>query len=310
MEKRLDVLGLGAVAVDDLVFLESFPRPDTKVLMVANERQGGGLTGTALVAAARLGSRCAYAGTLGDDELSRFIIDGLAREGVDTSLVLRRQGALPYRSVILVDMQAGTRTLMGTGEGVIGADPLLPEQSVILSSRVLFVDHTGMHGMIRAARIARSAGIPVVGDFEKDHPAPYEELFALTDHLILPQEYAQELTGAADCRAAVEALWKRGPRAAVVATMGDKGSWYISAEAPGQARHQEAFTVTVVDTTGCGDVFHGAYASCLARGEAMADRMRIASAAAAIKATRPGGQKGIPSRAEVETLLGTRPTSS
>jgi sugar/nucleoside kinase (ribokinase family) len=58
-----------------------------------------------------------------------------------------------------------------------------------------------------------------------------------------------------------------------------------------------------VDTTGCGDVFHGAYASALARGLSLAERVRFAAAAAALKATRPGGQAGIPTRPEVEAFL-------
>lgn len=314
MASSIDVLGLGAVAVDDLVFLDGFPKPDAKVKIVRSERQGGGLTGTALVAAARLGCTCVYAGTLGDDEESRFITEGLAREGVDTRRVIRREGARPYRSIILVDLKGKTRTLLGTGDGVIGADPALPEQSLILSARVLFVDHSGMPGMLRAARIARGAGIPVVGDFERSHPAPYEELFSLTNHLILPQGYALERTGAADCRRAVEGLWSPS-RAAVVVTMGAEGCWYLSEESPAVPLHQPAFTVDVVDTTGCGDVFHGAYAAGLAMGLGIRERVRLASATAALKATHLGGQAGIPSLAEVQTFLEERretglPTSS
>ena len=59
----------------------------------------------------------------------------------------------------------------------------------------------------------------------------------------------------------------------------------------------------MADTTGCGDVFHGGYAAAFTRGLAAADRIRYAAAAAALKATKPGGQAGIPTRAEVETLL-------
>ncbi len=308
MVPSIDLLGLGAVAVDDLIFLDGFPEPDTKVHIVRSERQGGGLTGTALVAAARLGSACVYAGTLGDDEESRFITDGLAGEGVETKWIVRKDGARPYRSIILVDMKTGTRTLLSSGEGVIGADPVLPEEPLIRSSRVLFVDHSGMEGMLRAARIARGAGIPVVADFERGHPAPYEELFALTNHLILPQGYALERTGRRDSRAAAEALWSPA-RAAVVVTMGAEGCWFVSEEDPGVPYHQPAFKVHVVDTTGCGDVFHGAYASCLARGLRMRERVRVASATAAIKATRPGGQSGIPSLEEVEAFLCDRSES-
>ncbi len=72
-------------------------------------------------------------------------------------------------------------------------------------------------------------------------------------------------------------------------------------------RHQPAFPVEVVDTTGCGDVFHGAYASALAEGLDLPVRVRLAAAAAALKATQPGGQAGIPSRGKVEAFLGEYP---
>jgi sugar/nucleoside kinase (ribokinase family) len=302
MPSAFDVIGLGAVAVDDLYYLDVFPRPDEKVLVVASERQAGGLSGTALVAAARLGCSAAYAGTLGEDEQSRFILDGLRAEGVSTEWVVRRAGARPYRSAIIVDISTKSRTILSCADAVVGAAGELPEEAVLLSSRVLFVDHSGLQGMLRAARVARRAGIPVVGDFERRYPAPFDELLALTDHLVLPVEFARQLTGAGDGCSAAEALWDRS-RAAVVVTMGAEGCWYVSAELPGAARHQPAFRVRTVDTTGCGDVFHGAYAAGLARGLGLAERVRLASAAAALKATRPGGQKGIPTSAEVEAFL-------
>lgn len=68
-------------------------------------------------------------------------------------------------------------------------------------------------------------------------------------------------------------------------------------------RHQPAFPVEVIDTTGCGDVFHGAYAAALAWGDSLPKRVVLASATAAIKATRRGGQTGIPHLAEVKRLI-------
>ena len=84
-------------------------------------------------------------------------------------------------------------------------------------------------------------------------------------------------------------------------TCGAAGSWYRDEAGP--PRHQPAFPVSVVDTTGCGDVFHGAYAAALARGLDLAARVRFAAAAAALKATRAGGQAGIPTRAATEAFL-------
>jgi sulfofructose kinase len=305
MSGEIDVLGLGAVAVDDLIYLDGFPKPDSKGPIRREERHRGGLAGTALVAARRMGRACAYAGALGDDELSRFITDGFAAEGVSVEHVVRRPGARPYHSTILVDMGSTTRTILFNLENVIGADPDAPPGDVVRSARVLLVDHTGLPGMVRAARIARAAGIPVVADLERESGELLPEILALADHLILPFDFARRITGAADGPSILRALW-RADRAAVVVTRSAEGSWYLTAEEPGRVYHQPSFHVREADTNGCGDVFHGVYAAGLSEGMAAADRIRFASAVAAVKATRPGGQKGIPVRAEAERFMKER----
>ena len=112
MTKLWDVLGFGAVAVDDLLYLDDYPLPDTKVPIQSQRREGGGLAGTALVAAARLGARAAYCGVLGDDELSRFSIEELEREGVDCTPVVLQAQARPIHSVVIVSQATGERTLL------------------------------------------------------------------------------------------------------------------------------------------------------------------------------------------------------
>ena len=307
MKERIDVLGLGAVAVDDLLFLEEYPAPDSKHQILGTERHAGGLAGTALVAASRLGRACAYAGTLGNDELSRFIIDGFTVEGVSVRHLVHREVAPPFHSIILVDTRTKTRTILFNAANVIGPSPSEPSEEVIRSAGVLLVDHVGLEGMLRATRIARGAGIPVVADLERLLGDPFRVLLAAIDHLILPYEFARSLSGAKDAPSAVRALWSQD-RAAVVVTCGAEGSWYLTSEEPGRVFHQPAFKVEVVDTNGCGDVFHGAYAAGLSEGMKAAERIRFAAGVAACKATRTGGQKGIPSRAEAMRFLADRST--
>src|SRR5437870_10436254 len=118
MTRSFDILGLGCVAVDDLLYVASYPSADCKVPIRRQERQCGGLAATAMVAAARLGAKCAYAGTLGDDELSRFVFQRLTKEGVDTSLIRQRADAKPIHSYIIVDESTQTRTIFYDLEGV------------------------------------------------------------------------------------------------------------------------------------------------------------------------------------------------
>jgi sulfofructose kinase len=126
---------------------------------------------------------------------------------------------------------------------------------------------------------------------------------------ILSRSFAEQLTGEDDPASAARQLSTKGRRVVVV-TCGAHGCWYLESKARGSLCHQPAFEVKTVDTTGCGDVFHGAYASALARGMPLKARIRFASAAAALKATRPGGQNGIPTRAIVEKFLRERSHAS
>lgn len=301
---QYDVLGLGCVAVDDLLFVPRHPTPDSKLQVNRRERHCGGLTATALVAAARLGCRCAYAGALGRDPDSQFVLEALSDEGVDTSQVVYRPDVRPVRSVILVEERTGARTILYDVTGALGADAKRPARDVIESSRVLLVDRWGLPGMLRAARIARRAGIPLVADLETFNVPRFEALLDLVDHLIVSEDFARRYAEARDAADGVRRLWHPG-RAAVIVTGGAAGCWWTD-KAGGNPQHFPAYRVKAVDTTGCGDVFHGAYAAALAKGLPMAERLRVASGAAALKATRPGGQAGIPTWRVLRAFLRRR----
>lgn len=303
---RFDVLGLGYTAVDDLLYVENYPPADTKTRVRRRDRQAGGLTATALVAAARLGARCQYAGVLGADELSAFVAQRFEAEGIGLDYLCRQDAARPVHSVIVVDQRRQTRNIFYDLEGVCGVPADWPADDVIRAARVLFVDHLGLAGTVRAARVALAADVPVVADFESLPEAPeFVELLRLANHPVASREFAQKWTGHADPAAAARALWTP-ERQAVVVTCGAEGCWYLDARQPDRPVHQPAFRVEVVDTTGCGDVFHGAYAAGLAQGLDLPARVRLAAATAALKATCRGGQAGIPQRAAVEAFLRER----
>ncbi len=297
---KWDVLGFGVVAVDDLWYVDGYPQAGSKTQVYTKQRQGGGLTGTALVAASRLGARAAYCGVLGDDDLSRFTIQELEREAVDCTPVLRRTGARPYHSLVIVDQSSGERTIIFTAEGVVERQPGEMTHDLIGACRVLFVDYFGVEGGLRAVALAHAQGIPVVGDIERIPQPGVEELLHQIDHLIVGVELAAVVAGETEPERMVRAL--SGPeRACCVVTAGDQGCWY--SERGGEVHHVPAYQVQVVDTTGCGDVFHGAYAACIAQDEGVARAVQVAAATAGLKTTQPGGRAGIPSRDTVERFI-------
>lgn len=299
--KSFDVLGLGCAAIDEILYVHNYPAADAKIRVLRRERHCGGLTATALVTASRLGMRCAYAGTLGNDSHSEFVIESMRREKIDVRGVVRRSGARPVQSVVIVDEERHTRNVFADVAAARGADPHRPARELIAASRVLFIDHFGIAGNIRAARIARQSGVPIVSDLEHGEDSRIHQLLTFIDHPIFSRKAAQAFTGEKHPARAAAKLW-RSDREAVVVTCGADGVWVVSREHP-TAKHLPAFAVTAADTTGCGDVFHGAYAAGLARGWNLEERLLFASATAALKATKHGGQSGIPRARAVQRFL-------
>ena len=294
------MLGIGAVTVDDVFYVERHPAPDTKVPVLARRRFGGGPAATALVAATRLGATTAYAGVLGYDELSTFSMRELERAGVDCGAVLLRPEARPYYAVVIVDRSTGERSILYSNEGVVELREEQVTEELVTACRVLLVDHAAVEAGPPAVAIARAHAIPVVGDYDRVTSPRVANLLPSIDHLILGLQCATALTGESEPAAMVRAL-AGAQHTCCAVTAGEHGCWY--AESGGPVRHLPALRVEAVDTTGCGDVFHGAYAACLARGEPVAMALRAATVAAGMKAMHPGGRNGIPDRAHVERLL-------
>ncbi|HEX9027631.1 MAG TPA: PfkB family carbohydrate kinase, partial [Anaerolineales bacterium] len=192
--KRYAVLGFGAVAVDDLLYVDEFPLPDGKTPVRSRQRAGGGLAGTALVAVARLGQEAAYCGVLDRDELSQFTEDELVKEGVDCTPVIHQSGARPYHSVIIVCRNHPSRSILFSNEGVTEPSRAEITPALVGSAKVLFVDHTVPQAAIWAAGLARQQGIPVVADVEAANFPFQEEYLQAVDHLILGIDLARQLS--------------------------------------------------------------------------------------------------------------------
>lgn len=287
------VVGGGAAAVDELVFVDG-SIGDGKGRVLRRERRFGGNIATALAAAAREGVGCAFLGHLPDDTVAPDLLAHLRDEGVDLSLARTSAGTRPIRSTILVGTD-GDRFIAFDDDTAVGLPDDL-DLDLVREARVLLLDAYNPAEGLRAAAAARAAGVAVVADLENVDAPRLEELAALADHLVVPQGLAVALTGAGTPAEAVDLLW-RADRAAVVVTGGAEGCWYRSSEQPAEVRHQPAPRVAVVDTTGCGDVFHGVYAAALAQGAPVERCVSAATAAAAECATHPGG---FPSRPDTD----------
>lgn len=290
MARALQVLGFGAIAVDDILYVDR-PLSEGKGRVTRRIIDHGGNVATALVAVVRLGGRAGFIGWLSDQPCADPSARELERQGVDISFAPRRADARPIRSVI---------TVAPDGERFIAYDDDVPHgtsdslaDATLAQAQVLLIDAYATHSLAVVAR-ARRLGLAVVADIEWTIGAATDALVELADHLVLPCAFARAYAGEDDPEAILRQLWT-DDRAAVVLTDGERGS-YIRQRGNAVSWHVPAPKVRPVDTTGAGDCFHGAYALALAQGQAPIACVQYATAAAAISVTGAGGRMALPDR--------------
>lgn len=297
---ELDVLGLSCCCWDLLAIVDRMPELDDKAPMREWTQQGGGQAATAMVAVARLGGKAGIIGRVGDDENGDHIHRAFVAERVDTSGLRQVPGETSQFAICIIHGPTGKRTIFWK-PGTVGppaAAEVSPEQ--VRAAKVLLVDAHAPEAGLQAAQYAHEAGLPIVLDLEKPSPTN-EALIRLSTHPVLPLGFVRALTGVDDPIAAARRAQRLGPQTVVV-TLGDRGC--VAVEGARVVR-LAAYDVPVVDTTGAGDVFHGAFAYGLVLGLGLEDNLRLASAVAALKCRALGGRAGLPSLAEAQELVRT-----
>lgn len=304
--KPLQIIGLGLSTVDILLRLDAMPTWQNAGGLRELCVDGGGPVGTALVAASRLGVRVGFVGTRGEDDLARLKLSLLTREGVDVSRVACRPGVESQVILCYVQSQTGERIFASAGN--VSAAPLEArelDRDYLTQADYLHLDGFHFEAALQAAEWMHAAGKQVMldaGRTEGQVDGRMADLVRATDILVCGAGFAPGLTGRPEGWDALEGLLALGPKI-VVQTCGEQGSDTLTAA---ERFHTPAFPVPVLDTTGAGDVFHGAYLVGLLRGWDLRQIARYASAVSAIKCTRMGGRAGIPRDHEVMAFLRER----
>jgi len=291
----LECVGLGFHCVDLLLRIKDMPSfKEHRHSRVLNfDMQGGGPVSTGLVAMAKLGAQVGYMGNVGDDHWGTVILNEYKKYGVDTSHIVIEKGTTSPCVVVLVEVNTGERVFMILPSNLPSPKIVEVEKEYVLNSKMVFLAGGG-HAMVETAKMAKEAGIPVLVD-----GLAAGDLEGLVDIAICGEEHAYAVTHSNDPLKAVEKLSKDGYRIVGI-TLGSKGSIF---KTEGKIVRQEAFKVKVVDTTGAGDVFHGAFAYGLIQGWDIQKTAEFASAVSALKCTKLGGRAGIPTLEEVLTFI-------
>jgi len=298
----VDVAGVGLNATDTLIRLPRFPALDSKMEILSADVLPGGQVASALVACQSWGLRTRYVGKVGTDPAAALQRSEFACASVEAHL-LTVPDCPSQLAYILVDGPSGERTILWSRDPRLEIRPEELRREWVTRARALLLDGHDTAAASLAARWAGEASIPVVADLDNLYPG-VEALLENVDYLIASRDFPARLTGQPDLTKSLPALQLRfGLRVAGV-TLGAGGTlaWDGSS-----FHYAPAFRVNTLDTTGAGDIFHGAFVYALLQGWPLARQLEFSCAAAALNCTALGARGGIRPLSEIDALIRTAP---
>ncbi|MEQ1558475.1 MAG: PfkB family carbohydrate kinase [Methyloglobulus sp.] len=283
--KEVDVLCVGHASYDLVFSVPHHPDSDEKMLADAFIGCGGGPAANAAVLVSKLGLSSAFAGYLGSDLYGDKHLQELVDYNVIVNCVVRGSVPTPLSTVLV--KPDGKRALINYK----GDTKQLPEAAVNfvpIKPKVILLDGHEPMISVPLAKAAKAQGIPTILDAGSVHDGTLA-LMELVDYLVCSEKFAQQYAG--DVKKALSVM--AGLSANVVITLGEKGLIWQRGNQQGSL---PAYVVSVVDTTGAGDAFHGAFAAALALDMDWLDSLRYASAAGALCCGKAGARLGLPTK--------------
>jgi sulfofructose kinase len=296
---EFDVAGVGLNATDTLLLVPHFPAFAGKAPYDEEIVSPGGQVATAMAACARLGLRVKYIGAVGDDERGRVQMESLGETGINLDHVQRRVNCANQSAYIIVDRATGERTVLWRHEECLRIDPEQIAEEQITCARLLHIDGHDTAAVAHAASIARRHGIPVTVDIDTVYHG-FDQVLPNVDYLIASSEFPGAWTGNRDPFKALETLQNEYGMRVAAMTLGSHGAL---ARVDGGFLYSPAFAVNCVDTTGAGDVFHGAFCYAVLQGMAMPDALEFSNAMAALNCMALGARGGIRGIDDVRALM-------
>lgn len=294
-----DVVGVGLNATDTLLIVPHFPAYAGKMPFQDEIVSPGGQVASAMVTCARLGLRTKYIGTVGDDERGRIQMASLRQANINLDDVQVRRNCPNQSAYIVIDRSTGERTVLWSRADCLRLDPgeITPQQ--ITCARLLHIDGHDTQAVEHAARIAHAAGMPVTVDVDTIYHG-FDRVLPHVDYLITSSEFPVQWTSQRDPFKALEMIQQEYGMRVAAMTLGAHGALALS---EGRFIYSPAFVVNCVDTTGAGDVFHGAFCYAVLQGMSLPESLDFSNAMAALNCTAIGARGGIRGLEEVRSLM-------
>jgi sulfofructose kinase len=298
-ESKFDLVGVGLNATDTLLIVSHFPAYAGKVPFEAEILSPGGQVASALATVAKLGLRVKYIGTVGDDERGRVQMESLRETGINLDDVEVRENCPNQTAYIIIDQSTGERTVLWSRPNCLRLEPESITLEKVACARMLHVDGHDTPAVEKAAKLARSRGIPVTVDVDAIYHG-FDRVLEAADYLVASSEFPGQWTTERDPFKALETIQNEYKMKCAAMTLGSHGAL---ARVDGKFVYSPAFVVNCVDTTGAGDIFHGAFCYAVLQGMAMGETLEFSNAMAALNCTKLGARGGIATAAEARALI-------
>jgi sulfofructose kinase len=294
-----DLVGVGLNATDTLLLVRKYPELGGKIAFEREILSPDGQVASALVTCGKLGLRTKYIGAVGDDERARIQMASLSEAGMNLDDVEIRAGCPNQSAYIVIDQSTGERTIFWHRPDCLTLDPAHITPEKITCGQMLHIDGHDTPAVAHAARIARDHGIPVSVDVDNVYPG-FDRVLSCVDYVIGSTEFPARWTGEDDHFLALERIQSEYGMRVTAMTLGPNGAL---AREDGKFVYSPGFVVNCVDTTGAGDVFHGAFCYSVLKGASVRDALEFSNAMAALNCTRLGARGGIASADEARDLI-------
>ncbi|MBA4336180.1 hypothetical protein C0416_00205 [bacterium] len=298
--EKFDVVGIGGATVDHLNVVDHFPEEDEKTIPKFSSVQGGGQAANAIACLARLGAKTAMIGTVGEGSIGQFAIDTLKENGVNTDCMTVQEGHAPALSSIIINEEKSTRTIVAD-RGDLKTFPIGDDMyEMIKNARIIHSDAHFPEENMKLLKFARENGIKICVDAEP-HTPNAKDFVKFADYLIVSRRFVEQLFHH-DYEKALKEFIENGAEIAII-TLGKYGAIGMQKGDTTPTTVTEYPVDKVVDTTGAGDVFHGAFLYGLLQGWDLKKNMRFATVCAGLKCTKIGGRLGAPTFEEAMAVL-------
>ena len=302
---RKPLVVVGSLNADLYVEITALPRPGETISGCNAAMRPGGKGANQAAAAARLGHPTQLIGQLGTDAFAALLGQALVEAGVDCQHLARSAGDSGQAMILLQAGGENSIIIVGGANQRWTALESSAQAALRQGGALLLQREIPEAVSLAAARLARSAGLPVVLDAGGVDAPLAPELLAATTCLSPNETELARLTGlptGSDAQVLHAALaLQRGGVGQVLVKLGARGALLLAED--GSVTRQAAFPVAVVDTTGAGDCFTAAYTVATLEGQGPASRLAFACAAAACCVQVKGAMPSMPRRAQVEHLL-------